>query len=271
MCAIVYASDIGGGAPIIMKAIVLAAGFGKRIGAATVDRPKCMLRLGGQTILAHQAQAFRAVGVEDIVVVVGHGADAVRLEGARFVHNAEYATTNILGSLLCAIEELNGPCVITYGDIVFAQSVVSQLVARKDEDDFVLVVDRDWARVYQGRIEHPVEQAELTVVRDGAIVRLGKCVGPAGAHGEYIGLMKLSAAGAGTLQKAARAVQAAYQGRENEAFANAPRFRDAYLCDLLQHMADGGARLVPLDIFGKWREIDTVFDYERAAAEIDWL
>lgn len=252
-----------------MKAIVLAAGFGSRIGLATRDRPKCMLPILGRTILEHQLRAFHQATVQDVVVVVGHGAQAVRADGIRVVHNPNYASTNILGSLLCAVDEICGPCLISYGDILYAPDVVSSLA--EASGDYALVVDRNWARVYEGRAEHPVEQAELTQVKDGRIVRLGKCVGPESTHGEFIGLMKVTAAGASALRESALEVQKQYAGREDEPFADAACFRQAYLCDLLQHMSDAGAVLLPLDIHGRWREIDTRQDYDRALCEIDWL
>ncbi|MEK6608711.1 MAG: phosphocholine cytidylyltransferase family protein [Myxococcota bacterium] len=252
-----------------MKAIVLAAGMGKRLGNRTVDRPKCMVPLCGRPILEHQARAFRAAGVHDIVVVRGHAAASVRLDGARIVENREFATSNILASLLCAADELCGELLLSYGDIVFAPDVVALLVAAPG--DLCLVVDRDWARVYEGRDAHPIAQAELCRVEDGRILRLGKCVGQDGAHGEFIGLMKASADGAWRLREAGLAVARSYRERQDEPFADAPRYRMAYLCDLLQHMADGGERLTPVDIHGRWREIDTPQDFDRAERDIDWL
>src|SRR2546425_4229489 len=55
-----------------MKAIILAAGVGKRIGAATGNRPKCLHEFGGRSLLVRYLDALLAVGVKSAVLVVGH-------------------------------------------------------------------------------------------------------------------------------------------------------------------------------------------------------
>src|SRR5436309_13053474 len=61
-----------------MKAIILAAGVGKRIGAATGNRPKCLLEFGGRSLLVRYLDALLAVGVKSAVLVVGHRQDLIR-------------------------------------------------------------------------------------------------------------------------------------------------------------------------------------------------
>ena len=45
-----------------MKAIILAAGIGKRLHPLTIDRPKCLVDFGTGTILDHQIEAMLAIG-----------------------------------------------------------------------------------------------------------------------------------------------------------------------------------------------------------------
>src|SRR5207245_930499 len=59
-----------------MKAIILAAGVGKRIGAATGNRPKCLHEFGGRSLLVRYLDALLAVGVKSAVLVVGHRQDS---------------------------------------------------------------------------------------------------------------------------------------------------------------------------------------------------
>src|SRR5437867_1379719 len=61
-----------------MKAIILAAGVGKRIGAATGNRPKCLLEFGGRSLLVRYLDALLAVGVQSAVLVVGHRQELIR-------------------------------------------------------------------------------------------------------------------------------------------------------------------------------------------------
>src|SRR5436309_5241237 len=61
-----------------MKAIILAAGVGKRIRAATGNRPKCLLEFGGRSLLVRYLDALLAVGVKSADLVVGHRQDLLR-------------------------------------------------------------------------------------------------------------------------------------------------------------------------------------------------
>ena len=60
-----------------MKAIILAAGKGTRLDGAAV-KPKCLVEVGGSTLLNRQIETLRASGVRDIVVVIGFGGDSIR-------------------------------------------------------------------------------------------------------------------------------------------------------------------------------------------------
>jgi len=65
-------------APMIRKAVLLAAGRGKRLGAATDRMPKPMLEVGGQPLLAHIVNALAANEVRDIAIVTGYLASHIR-------------------------------------------------------------------------------------------------------------------------------------------------------------------------------------------------
>ena len=63
-----------------MRGVILAAGKGARLNGTAADRPKCLVKIGGVSLLKRQIDALRAAGVRDIVVVVGYQADRVRRE-----------------------------------------------------------------------------------------------------------------------------------------------------------------------------------------------
>src|SRR5438874_4754093 len=66
------------------RLLVLAAARGKELGDMTAERPKCMVAVGGTSILAHIAATARAAGIKEIAVARGYRKDAVVLDGARF-------------------------------------------------------------------------------------------------------------------------------------------------------------------------------------------
>ncbi|MBK9030535.1 MAG: phosphocholine cytidylyltransferase family protein [Myxococcales bacterium] len=261
-----------------MKAIVIAAGRGKRLGAHTDELPKTLVPVGARSILGWQMRAFAAAGVDELVLIRGYrgdvleaGARAAAPAGMRlrFVDNPEWETNNILLSLACARAELDGPTLITYSDIIFTPAVVRALVAGTGPID--LVIDADFRSIYDGRTEHPLDEGEVADL-DGAgrVRRVGKrALPPAEAHGEFIGLARLDAAGAAVVAGALDDLTARYRGRDHEPYQRAARMRTAYLTDLLQELIDGGTPIHPVTIHGQWREIDTGQDLARAVALVE--
>lgn len=258
-----------------MKAIIVAAGMGRRLSPYTDDRPKCLVEINGRPLLQRQIEAYRMAGVTDFVIVRGYrGADLGRAlcaePGVRFVENPDYQRNNILRSLMYAAAELPGGFLFSYSDIVFRPEVVTALCQARQ--DLSLVVDPFWADAYEGRTDHPVSEAELAEMGpEGRVLAVGKRVVPQErAHGEFIGLLRASERGAAWLLDT-------YGRRLKERgldapYGRAPRLEVAYLTDLLNDLIDEGRSLHGVDIAhpASWREIDTVQDLHRACAVVDW-
>jgi choline kinase len=62
----------GGRAALPLPAVVLAAGFGSRLGEAARDVPKALVPVAGRPLLAHTLDALAEAGVRDVCVVTGH-------------------------------------------------------------------------------------------------------------------------------------------------------------------------------------------------------
>ena len=94
-----------------MKAIIVAAGRGRRLGTETDDIPKCMVPVGGRPILHWQLDALAAAGVDDVVIVRGYLGDRIagrpaRDRAALRRQPASGPTNNILTSLFYAEAEM---------------------------------------------------------------------------------------------------------------------------------------------------------------------
>jgi choline kinase len=259
-----------------MKAILIAAGMGRRLSPYTDDRPKCLVEVAGRSLMHRALDALRSVGVTEFVIVRGYLGDhltaALRSErDVSFLDNSDYPRNNILLSLMHAESAMDGGFFCSYSDIVFRPEVAEALAA--SPHDLSLVVDPFWAEAYDGRSDHPVPEAELfaTEAASQRIRRVGKqAVPPSEACGEFIGLWKASAAGADWLRSL-------YQRRRAELgldrpYGRAARLEVAYLTDLFNDLIAEGRPLNAVQIARpcSWREIDTVQDLERAAAVINW-
>ncbi len=163
-----------------MRALILAAGLGSRLWPVTETLPKCLLDVGGCSILDIQLRALDTVGVTDVVVVTGHV--AWRLEGqnpARFrcVHNPFFAVSNQAASTWAAREELNSDSFLLLGDVVFSPQVLEDLL--RASGPHRLAISRHGG--YN-------DQTDKVIDLNGRVQRLGKKrVACEEATGEFIG------------------------------------------------------------------------------------
>ncbi len=258
---------------MIDRAILIAAGRGKRLGAHTEEIPKCMVEVAGTPIFGWVWQALASVGVRELVVIRGYRGDVLEtfvrslVANAVFVDNPEWQTNNVLLSLACARAHLDRPAYVLYSDIVFTPAVAAAAAASQAE--IGLVIDREFRAIYEGRTEHPLDEGEVADLDARCGFRSGagsskRALPPADAIGEFIGLARLGARGMATVANTLDRLAQRFAGKDDEPFQRAARYRNAYLTDLWQELIDGGIRLDPVMIDGQWREIDTGQDLDRA-------
>jgi choline kinase len=233
-----------------MTGIILAAGRGSRLNGTAVDRPKCLVEIGGASLLARQLRTLRAAGLDDIVVVVGCQADHVRREagrGVRFVENARFSETNSLYSLWLARGHLSSGFTVLNCDVLFHPQLLEDLLTARYEDA-LLVAPRDDAAPY-GHEEMKV------VVRGGRVAAIAKTLDPDQADGENVGIARFGRAGASELVEIMDDIVRAGRLREW-----VPRAFEAFALKRPLHAI--GTRGLP------WIEIDFPEDYRRAIAEV---
>jgi choline kinase len=245
-----------------VKAIIVAAGMGSRLEHLTTDLPKCLLEVGGKTLLQHQLDALRANGITDISIVKGYKEHLIDIPEIKYYINDDYRNNNILSSLMYASAEMNDDVVIAYSDILYDKSVVERLTQSKE--DISIVVDIDWRDYYTGRTDHPIEEAENVIFdSDSKVVEIGKIVtNKNNVHGEFIGMLKLTRAGCKVFKENYQRARALFEGKP---FQRARIFEKAYITDMLQELVVVEEEVHCVQIKKGWMEIDTVQDYERAA------
>jgi choline kinase len=238
-----------------MKAIILAAGEGSRLRPHTIDRPKCLVEIGGKSLLESQLEVLRSQGIDDVVLVKGYHAGALDRIPARSYINRDYAHTNMVWTLFSARAELTGEVIITYGDIVYSPQVLRAVL---DSPHAISVaIDQDWESYWRARCADPLDDAEtLKLGPRGLITEIGQApTSLADIQGQYIGLTKFTSAGLSVLIEVFdRALQSGDLGGK-------PPQR-AFMTDLLQAIVADGHDVHPVFIRGEWVEVDTPRDLE---------
>lgn len=233
-----------------MKGIILAAGTGTRLNGAAI-RPKCLIEIGGMSLLRRQIRALRRAQINDIVVVLGFAGESVRNEcdeGVHFVENPRFAKTSSLYSLWLARHHLTDGFVVLNSDVLFHPQILKDLL-ESSHDDALLIS-------YHRESSEPLGDEEMKVkVEEDVVVDISKEINPLEADGENVGIVKFSPAGAKLLVRYMDDLIA--KGSSN---AWAPR---AFLEFAIHHKLHAvSTRGYP------WIEIDFPEDYQKAVNEI---
>ena len=239
-----------------MKAIILAAGRGSRMGVRTNDSPKCLTVLAGQTLLQWQIDALTAAGIDRMAVVTGYLADKIEAPEAGRFHNPRWQTTNMVMSLACASDWLEeDDCVVSYSDIVYRPDAVRRL--RRARGDIALTYDRHWLALWSERFEDPLDDAEtFRTDAAGRLVEIGRrasCVDD--IKGQYMGLLKFTPTGWRQVERTLDALSPADRDRLD-------------MTALLGRLIEAGVAVDTVAVDGGWCEVDTEADLARYAARI---
>jgi len=219
-----------------VKAILLAAGVGRRLGH---DKPKALLEIGGRTLLARHLENLAALDLP-VRIVSGFMADMLKAEAgdAEFVHNSEFRRGSLI-SLRCALDGVDEDAVIMDADVLYDPSILADVIGL--ERGFAIDPRTD-----------PGEEEMMIGIRDGTAraIRRGQ-LGGFDLVGEGVGFFKIDAA-------SLPALRAAIDAADPEG---------DYECALDAFVGEHGAAYV--EVAGRpWTEIDFEEDVTRAEQDI---
>jgi len=240
-----------------VRAIIRAAGQGTRLAPITNDRPKCLVELGGSSLLDHQVATLQSPDITDITVIAGYRAESITARGFRLVVNPDFASSNMVHTLFCAVDLFAGDAdlLISYGDIVYEPRVLRALLA--SDAPMSVVVDREWRRYWELRMDDPLSDAEtMKIDSDGLITELGKK--PSGyedIQGQYIGLIKVRRDWAISLRQL-------YEAMDPDSTFDGKTRKQMYMTSLIQHAIDNGWPVESVFIANGWLEVDTYAELE---------
>ncbi len=120
----------------VSRAVILAAGKGSRLQSLTENMPKCLVEIGGAPLLVRTMDGLAEQGLDEAVIVIGHGGDAIRDRigesyaglAIHYVKAPDFASTNNIRSLWDARHYLNQDVLLLEADVVFDAEVVGALL-----------------------------------------------------------------------------------------------------------------------------------------------
>lgn len=172
-----------------MIGVILAAGMAKRLRPLTDEKPKCLLEVGGETLLQRTVDAMISAGIKEFVVVTGYRENMIReFLTARypqytinFIDNPDYEHNNNIFSLWLAMEKLHGTEVLLMDSDILCDPEAVRRVARKTVPALAMQ-------------QHELGEEEMKIVVDaeGRITEISKTCSPKDAIGESVGIEKMT-------------------------------------------------------------------------------
>jgi choline kinase len=236
-----------------MKAIILSAGQGSRLGHLVDNVPKCLIDFSGRTLLDRQLDTLEANGVHEAVVVTGFHDDRVeealaRRSGSgprvRTIFNPFYKVADNTGSLYMAREELSGDCLVWNGDTLVSTALMNRVVVN-ERPGICVTIDR----------KDGYDEDDMKVVEDGGRLKaIGKRLPMETVNAESIGLLAFRGSGAERFRAAI------------EQALRTPEGTTIWYLRVIHHLAQS-SDVWTLDINGEeWGEVDFPPDVEAARA-----
>ena len=169
-----------------MKALILAAGRGKRMKGMNGDKPKSYLEFADRPIIRHQIDALGAIGIAgyDIYIVMGYGFEHLLKDFGQdhaLIANHFWDNTNTAASvdIACGWSEIDEDLLILNGDVICDPQLIRKLAGAKS-GNAAIVQYKDVGD----------EEVGFDINSKGIISTIGKKL--KGAKGEAVGLYKIS-------------------------------------------------------------------------------
>lgn len=184
-----------------MQAVILAAGTASRLRPLTEHCPKCLLQIGGKTLLERTIEAITGSGINEITVVTGYLKDMIvtflneRYPNLtfHFIHNEDYASTNNIFSLWLARTQVEGKDFLLMDSDIYCDPLLVRTIAQQQET--ALALNR-----------HELGEEEIKVIPDADmhVVEISKTCSISDAIGESVGVERMTADYSAALYKELR-------------------------------------------------------------------
>ena len=235
-----------------MRAIIIAAGRGSRLGEITENVPKPLVEVNGESILGRQIFLFKQLGIDDIVVITGYKREKIIFKDVNYVVNHLYSSTEQLFSLMRARNFFSGELIVTFGDIIYDQEILNQMISEKG--DLVLAFEKNWKESYANRSDNPAIYSDFAHIKNKKVNKFFTNLDDESFDTddvvEFIGMMKLSSN-----------ITEVFLTQYLEIEKVAEKLK---IISFLEMLRSSGVDMSTYFVKNKWCEIDTPQDLEIA-------
>jgi glucose-1-phosphate thymidylyltransferase len=160
-----------------MKAIIPAAGIGKRLQPHTLNRPKVMVPVAGKPILEHISKALFSAGFDEISVIVGYKKETIidhfnEKYPGKFKFPVQEEMKGLGHAILYGLDDVDEPALIILGDTIIDLDITKLIdreynmiaVVQVDDPSRFGIVETDINNMITAMVEKPDEpQSDLAI------------------------------------------------------------------------------------------------------------
>lgn len=223
-----------------MKAVVLAAGLGKRLAAVSAEKPKVLVKVGEKTLIEHNLDKLKRLGIRQIAVVIGHKGEMVKeLLGESVTYYQQKEQLGTAHAFYCAKEFVDEPFFLALnGDMFFTDPLTDFI--RLSPPAIAVYPVKDVSRY--GRLK--IKNGKLVSVKE----KLAEPVPGFINAGVYLFPKEIFS----LIEKTPLSPRKEYE-----------------VTDTIQMMIDAGWQFTAYELKGFWRDIAYVSDIEEAQRAAD--
>jgi phosphoenolpyruvate phosphomutase len=234
------------------QAIVLAASQGKELNSLTENKPKVMLPIGGKPLLRRLIDELKKMEINNIHVVAGYKAESINIQGIKVIVNQDYETTGELASLICSEGIWEDDLIILYGDLLFRNYILRDLLEAKG--DIVTVVDSAINNIScSGNPDYAYcSKSDDRFLFNPDVNLLKIDHNQDNASGRWLGMLKFNNQGKKWLDQAITELK------------KQPNFNQLGIPDLCNYLIGQGKEIKVIYINGHWLDLNSLEDLNKA-------
>lgn len=240
-----------------MKAVILAAGEGKRFNYFKEKKPKCLMDIGETTLLNIQIDTLHKCGIKDIVIVRGYEKNQINIPGIKYYDNNNFNRTNVLFSLFTVKNELNSDVIILYSDIYYEENIIRKIIKSKHSITIGCLIN--YESMQKTKSDISLKDIELVDFEShNRIKRIGKNLTAKSDYtrGQFIGIFKLTPNGCNQIKNFYEYFKLKFNESQNHSY------KKAWITDLFSEMIELGIEITATIMESGWFEVNTFDDYQ---------
>jgi L-glutamine-phosphate cytidylyltransferase len=184
-----------------MQLVILASGRGSRLGSQTKLKPKCLVKINGQSLIDYNLEFFDKF--KKRIIITGYKSNLIKKkfknDNFQFIKNKKYSSTNMVYSLFCAAKLVKESIVVCYSDIIFDKNIFKKLTKNTTS----IVVKNNWYEYWKKRMKKRdiVDDAENLIIKKKYVQSIGGKINKNMPKNQFMGLIKISQKDFFSLQK----------------------------------------------------------------------